>query len=54
MSSSAKNADLDKYVYSGYLTEFNLYSVFSLLDGRVDKSDIIFGTDMLIIRKNIY
>ena len=41
----AKNADPDKYVYSGYCIEFNSHSEFSLLDGSLGKNVIIFGVD---------
>ena len=34
----AKNADPDKYVYSGYGIRFDLRSEFSLHDGSVDSS----------------
>ena len=40
------NADSDKYVYSGYSIGFDLRSKFSLPDGSVGKSVIIFGVDM--------
>ena len=42
----AKNADMDKYVYSGYGMEFDSRSEFSLLDGTVGKNVIIFGVHM--------
>ena len=42
----AKNADMDKYVYSGYGMKFNSRSEFSLLDGTVGKNVIIFGVHM--------
>ena len=42
----AKNADMDKYVYSGYGMEFDSRSEFSLLDGSVGKNVIIFGVHM--------
>ena len=41
-----KNADPDKYVYSGYGIGFDLRSEFSLTDGSVGKNVIIFGVDM--------
>ena len=41
-----KNADLDKYVYSGYGIGFDSHSEFALPDGNVDKNVIIFGVDM--------
>ena len=42
----AKNADPDKYVYTGYVIGFNLHSEFSLPDGNMGKNVIIFGVDM--------
>ena len=42
----AKNADPDKYVYSGYIIGFDSRSEFSLPDGSVGKNVIIFGVDM--------
>ena len=42
----SKNSDLDKYVYSGYGTGFDLRSEFALPDGSVSKNVIIFGVDM--------
>ena len=42
----AKNADLDKYVCSGYGIVFDSRSEFSLPDGSVSKSVTIFGVDM--------
>ena len=41
-----KNADLDKYKYSGYGIGFDSRSEFSLKDGNMGKSVIIFGADM--------
>ena len=41
-----KNADLDKYKYSGYGIGFNSHSEFSFTDGRFAKNVIIFGADM--------
>ena len=38
----AKNADLDKYLYSGYGFGFDLCSEFSLPDGSMVKNLIIF------------
>ena len=40
-----KNADPDKYSYSGYGIGFDSCIEYSLLDGSVDKNVIIFGTD---------
>ena len=53
-----KNADLDKYKYTGYSIGFDSRSEFSLPDGSYRKNVIIFGADMsssvmLIIRENI-
>ena len=42
----AKNADLDKYVYSGHGIGFDSCSEFSLPDSRVSKNVITFGVDM--------
>ena len=42
----AKNADTDKYVYSGYGIGFNMRIEYSLPDGSVSKNIIIFGVDM--------
>ena len=42
----AKNADPDKYVYTGYGTPFDSRLEFSLLDASVGKNVIIFGIDM--------
>ena len=41
-----KNADLDKYKYSGYSLGFDSRSQFSLPDGTYGKNAIIFGADM--------
>ena len=41
-----KNADLDKYKYSGYSTGFDSRSEFSFTDGSFGKNAIIFGADM--------
>ena len=41
-----KNADLDKYKYSGYSTGFDSRSEFSFTDGSFGKNTIIFGADM--------
>ena len=52
-----KNADLDKYIYSGYGIGFDSRSEFSLPDGGVGKNVIIIGGNMtssvLIDIKNI-
>ena len=42
----AKNADLDKCIYSGHDIRFNSCSELSLSDCRVGKNIIIFGVDM--------
>ena len=42
----AKNADPDKYVYSGYGTGFDSRSEFSLPDSSMCKNVINFGVDM--------
>ena len=53
-----KNADSDKYVYSGYGIEFDSRSEFLLPESSVGKSVIKFGVDraylsILIIKKKI-
>ena len=42
----AKNADLNKYVYSGYGIWFDLLSEFSLPDGSMSENTIIVGVDI--------
>ena len=42
----AKNADSDKYIYTGYGIGFNLHSDLSLPDGSLGKNVIIFGVNM--------
>ena len=42
----AKNADPDKYVYTGYGTGFDSRSVFLLPDSSMGKNAITFGADM--------
>ena len=42
----AKNADPDKYEYSGYGTVFDSHFEFSLPNASVSKNVIIFGVDM--------
>ena len=42
----AKNADLDKYIYSGYGSRFDSRSEFLLSDCSVGKNVIIFGIDI--------
>ena len=41
-----KNADINKYKYIGYGTEFGSRSVFSFANGSMGKNVTIFGTDM--------
>ena len=41
-----KNADTDKYKYSGHDIVFDLCSPFSLPDGSMEKNVIIFGADI--------
>ena len=41
-----KNADLDKYKYSGYSIEFDYRSEFLLTDGSLGKNVLICGADM--------
>ena len=43
-----KDTDPDKYKYSGYGIGFDSRSEFSLTDGSLGKSDIIFEVDMSI------
>ena len=42
----SKNADADKYVYSGYGIEFDSRSLFSLTNFALGKNVIIFGVDL--------
>ena len=42
----AKNADIDKHVYTGYVIGFDSLSEFSLPDGSVGKYVMNFGVDM--------
>ena len=42
----AKNADLDKCVYSDYGVGFDSRSEFSLPDASADKNVVIFGIDI--------
>ena len=44
-----KNADLDKYKYSGYDTGFNSRSYYLLPDNTTRRNVIIFGADMNFI-----
>ena len=41
-----KNADIDKYVYSGYGTPFDRKTSFSFQSSGLDQNVIIFGVDM--------
>ena len=41
-----KNADIDKYKYSGYSIEFDAKRTFSFPDGRFAQNVIGFGADM--------
>ena len=41
-----KNADPDKYKYSGYTIEFDSRSVFLFTDGSMGRNIINFGADM--------
>ena len=41
-----KNADIDKYGYSGYGTEFDRRSSFSFPGGEFGRNVLIFGADM--------
>ena len=41
-----KNADLDKYKYTGYSIQFDSRSVFSFTDGSFGKNIIFFGAIM--------
>ena len=43
-----KNADPDKYKYSGYSIEFDSRSELSFMDGSMGRNVIIFGADMSI------
>ena len=45
-SKLAKNADSDKYLYSGYNIGFDSHSEFSLPGGSMGKNVIIFKVDM--------
>ena len=42
----AKNADIDKHVYTGYVIGIDSRSEFSLPDGSVGKYVMNFGVDM--------
>ena len=41
-----KNADFDKYKYSGYGIGFYAYGTFSLSDSSGFRKNVIFGADM--------
>ena len=54
-----KNADIDKYGYSGYGIGFDRHRIFSFPGIGLDKNAIIFGVDLvhqqrLIIEKDIF
>ena len=42
----AKNADIDKYKYSGYGIGFDAKGAFSFPTGRIGQNIIIFGADI--------
>ena len=42
-----KNADLDRYKYTGYSIGFNSRLEFLFTDGSYEKNVIIFGADMI-------
>ena len=44
--SSTKNADIDKYKYSGYGIGFDRHGFFSYPSGGASRNVIIFGVDM--------
>ena len=41
-----KNADIDKYKYSGYGIGFDRHKSFSFPDTGLEQNEIIFGVDM--------
>ena len=45
------NADVDKYVYSGYGIGFDRHGSFSFLDTGLSRNVIIFGVDMISSKK---
>ena len=45
-ASLTKNADIDKYKYSGYAIVFDRYGCFSHPSGGTGRTVIIFGVDM--------
>ena len=49
--SLTKNADIDKYKYSGYVIRFDRHGFFSYPSGGTDRNIIIFGVDMSSSRK---
>ena len=49
--SVTKNADIDKYKYSGYVIRFDRHGFFSYPSGGTDRNIIIFGVDMSSSRK---
>ena len=44
--SLTKNADIDKYKYSGYVVRFDRHGFFSHSSGRTGRNVIIFGVDI--------
>ena len=46
-----KNADIDKYGYSGYRIGFNRKGSFDFSGYGLDQNVIIFGVDMIIRKK---
>ena len=44
-----KNADFDKYKYSGYGLRFDVHIFFPMLSGGFGKNLIIFGADISLI-----
>ena len=49
--SLTKNADIDKYKYSGYVIRFDRHKFLSYPSGGTDRNIIIFGVDMSSSRK---
>ena len=45
-----KNADIDKYQYSGYYVGFDMKGIFSFHTGAFSKNVIVFGVDMTFSR----
>ena len=44
-----KNADIDKYKYSGYVIDFDRHGSFSVPNIGLDRNIIIFGVDMSFV-----